>query len=149
MPLGPYGGITLDGVQFSTDPVDYEPRKWGKRFTEFETIGGLNQPGSRKTQDFGMVGADALIVLNGGANPLSDDVVIALDTRFRATGQVYAVTDWLGNAYTAFILLFDPLKPLKTGLQRGAGTTMTLYTYVMHLRAQSISKLFGQPYTGS
>ena len=151
----PLGGITLDGVRFSTDPATYEPWNWEKRRSVHPAIGGL-----RTIQDFGVYQSDLTVKLvSGPHNPLDLPTVIALHNRFRTRGTTYAFTDWLGNAFTVFIDAFVPV-PLKKGfaLQVSSYTSssrsdtssqISLFTYSMELRVTAITTLLGVAYVGT
>ena len=136
MPVPAVGGITLDGVIFTTDPTVYEPLNWQKRMSIQMAIGG-----KVTIQDFGVFQKDNTVRL-GGENFLEDAVVQSLHTKYRTRGATYAFTDWLGNSFTVFIKTFVPV-PLK----KGPG--VSLYRYTMELQVLTITNLFGVAYTGS
>ncbi len=143
MPLGPFGGVVFDGVQFNTDPSVYEPLNWAKRFSVTQAIGG-----KVVIQDFGTFMKDNTLRLGSGSNnPLDDAVVQALHSRFRTRGVAFTLTDWLGNQFTVFMKVFVPI-PLKKGIDR-AGNASSLYTYTLELQVTQIVNLFGVAYTGS
>lgn len=146
MPFLVQGGITLDGVQFNTDPVTYEPVNWEKRYAKLMAIGG-----ALTIQDFGVFKRDnTLRLASGERNPLEESVVTQLHTRWRTKGATYALSDWLGNAFTVFIEKFVPV-PLKKGRDASVagGGTISLYSYSMDLHVLQITTLLGAPYTGS
>jgi len=143
MPLGPFGSVVLDGVQFSTDPSVYEPLNWPKRYSVHQTIGGRVV-----IQDFGTFQKDNTLRLGSGdRNILDDPVVQAIHTRYRSRGSAYTLVDWLSNQFTVFIKNFDPI-PLKQGVG-STGATESLYRYVLDLHVLAIVKLFGLTFTGS
>jgi hypothetical protein len=140
------GGITLDGVQFNTDPATYEPVNWEKRYSKFAAIGG-----AMTIQDFGVFKKDNTLRLQSGdQNPLEESVVVALHTRFRTRGVTYALTDWLGNSFTVFIEKFVPV-PLIQGLDGSVvgGGTLRLYSYSMDLHVLNIVNLYGVAFVGA
>ena len=144
MPLGPFGAVRLDGVQFSTDPAVYEPLNWAKRFSIHPTLGG-----KVVIQDFGTFQKDNSLKLGSGPyNPLDDPVVQAIHTRYRTRGTSYSLTDWLNNQFTVFIKNFDPV-PLKQGSDETGLNTVSLYTYVLDLHVVAIVKLFGNAFSGA
>ena len=142
MPFGPFGNVTLDTVQFSTDPEPYEPLKWPKRRSEHMAIGG-----KVTFQDFGVFAKDNVLHLgSGNSRFLAEDVVIALHTRYRTAGASFSLTDLISNAFTVLIWAFEPV-PYKVGADQ-AHNRVSIYTYTMELRVTAISSLFGVPYTG-
>lgn len=155
MSFGPFGGITLGGVQFSTDPATYEPVNWEKRRSFHQAIGGLSI-----IQDFGIFASDATVKLVSGAhNPLDQPTMVALHNLFRARGTTYPFSDWVGNVFTVFIDSFVPV-PLKKGFalhvssytsssRSDTSAPISLFTYAMELRVVSISQLFGSAYVGA
>jgi hypothetical protein len=145
MPFLVKGGLTLDGVQFNTDPATYQPTNWEKRYSIFPAIGG-----ALTIQDFGVFKKDDTLRLESGdRNPLEESVVVSLHTRFRTRGAAYTLTDWLGNAFLVFIEKFVPV-PLKQGRDGSVvgGGTIRLYSYSMDLRVLDITTLFGSAFTG-
>lgn len=143
-PFGPFGGITLDGVQFNTDPATYEPLNWEKRFSVHQAIGG-----KVTIQDFGTFLKDDLLRLASGPNnPIDEPTMLALHSRFRTKGVTFTFTDWLANTFSVFIERFVAV-PLKKGLNIRDGGTISLYTYEMQLHVLSITNFFGTPFTGS
>lgn len=134
MSLDAIGHVTLGGTTFSTDPQVYEPANWEKRASVSLGIGG-----SVTIQDFGTFQKDNTLRLASGAAGFLDlDTVKSLHTKYRTKGAAYALTDWLGNEFTVFILDFKPV-PTFIG---------DLHTYEMSLQVTAISKLFGETYTG-
>ena len=144
--LGPYGGITIDGVQLTTDPTRYEPLRWKKRTSFHQVIGPPGTPGPAVIQDRGVTQVDDVVMLEG-ENPITDDVKAALHTRYRTKGQQYSYTDWVGNTFQVFIEDFQP-RPYKTG-GTAAGVKFTLWLYTLTLRVVSISQLDGVAYAES
>jgi hypothetical protein len=146
MSLPPTGSIFLDGVQFTFDPTTYRPLDWPKRFSVHPIISNPGDPVRTVIQEFGVTQGDLPLKLTG-QNPLSDDVVRAFLTRYRAPtpNGGYVVTDWLDDQFNVFIERFFPV-PLKTG-RDAEGALLTLYTYELDLRVLTITKLLGQAYT--
>lgn len=143
MPLGPYGGIKIDGIQLSSDPATYKPLEWEKRWSYHPTLGG-----GGVVQDFGVSMKDDTLVLQSGPNnPISDDVVVALHTRWRQAAATFPFVDWLGNAFTVRILAFKPW-PLKSGLDEN-NQPLHLYLWEGQLQVVAISQLLGSPYSGT
>lgn len=143
MPLGPHGGIRIDGIQLSTDPETYQPLQWEKRYSIHPVLGG-----GVVVQDFGVHAKDNVLILTSGkSNPISGDVVLALHTRWRVTGATYPFVDWLGNQFTVLILDFQP-EPMKSGFDVVANAPIHLYTYTAMLKVTAIAQLMGQAYTG-
>src|SRR5215510_1723554 len=143
MPLATVGGVFLDGVQFTTDPLTYEPMNWEKRYSVTPAIGG-----KVTIQDFGTFMKDNTVRLGSGqTNVLNESTVIALHTRFRTRGMLYTFTDWLGNSFGVFIKMFVPF-PVKKG-RDPAGVVSTVYSYSMELHVLQITSLLGVAYTGS
>lgn len=143
MPLPTVGGVFLDGVQFTTDPVTYEPMNWDKRMSVTQAIGG-----KVTVQDFGMFMKDNTVRLaSAQTNVLNESTVIELHNRHRTRGLVYTFTDWLGNSFGVFIKSFVPI-PVKKGRDT-AGVVSVVYSYTMELQVLSITQLLGVAYTGS
>lgn len=133
--------VTLDGVDFTSDPIPYDPLKWAKRDNR--------QPGSQRSstiQDFGMtILDDTLLLASGDKQVLDMATVIALYRRYIVQGATYAFTDWLGNAFTVYIHDFHPVPKIRGRLPSGA--TETLFTYTMELWVVSCTALLGKTYT--
>jgi len=141
--FGPFGGIFLGGVQFSTDPEPYEPLKWLKRHSVHMGIGG-----TVTIQDFGLFMKDNMLHLGSGRERfLEESIMLSLYGFYRTPGGVFSLTDWLNNSFTVFIKDFY-VDPWLKG-QGPTGTTISLYTYTMDLQVISIINLIGVPYTGS
>src|SRR3972149_3937496 len=135
MPFGPFGTVFLDGVQFSTNPIPYEPMNWKKRYSILPAIGG-----KVTTQDLVTFQPDNTVRLESGPNQFLDKATEqALHTRFRTRGASYVLTDWLGNNFTVFIKSFVPV-PFLSGAD-AAGVAVELYTYRMELQVITIATL--------
>jgi hypothetical protein len=125
------GEVTLGNVSFRTDPHDYEPLAWPRRYSVHRVIGGKNV-----IQDFGVNPKDAVLRLKSGQQcTLNRDTVAALDEMFRARGASYTLTDWLGNEFTVFMSHFHP-RPSEP----------ETFTYEMNLQVTGVVKLFGSPF---
>lgn len=137
------GGITIGGVQLSTDPATYEPVNWLKRQSVHMVVGG-----GTVIQDFGVVQKDNTLRLVSGRGQFIDEPTrAALFALYATKGATYTLTDWLGNVFTVFILDFISVPFLKGRDQ--SGTSISLLTYTMSLRTTGITTLFGTPYTGA
>jgi hypothetical protein len=142
MTFAAIGQVFLDGVQFTTDPQDYDPVQWEKRHSVHK---GLQ--GAVTVQDFGTFKKDNTVRLGSGASGfLSQSVVSSFHTKFRTKGATYSFTDWLGNSFTVFIKSFVPVPTFLPDDPDGTGC---LYTYSMELQVLNITDLFGVAYTGS
>lgn len=128
------GTLTLDGVTFTTDPRVYEPLRWPKRASVHRGLGG-----AVTVQDFGTWAKDDRLRLESGDQFLTTDVVRALHERYRRRGAVYPLQDWLGNAFTVYMLDFQPVEAQLGGAWR----------YTMELQVLGITELLGESYTGS
>lgn len=128
------GIVTLDGIQFTTDPQVYEPTNWDKRHSIHKGLGG-----AVTIQDFGTFQKDNTVRLaSGSSGYLEESVVISLHTRFRTKGATFILTDWRDNEFTVFIRSFKPVPTFFA----------SLYTYTMELQVTVITKLFGVTFTG-
>lgn len=129
----PTGSVFLNAIQFSTNPETYDVLNWQKRQNISPVIGG-----KVVIQDFGVYMKDNMIKLaSGNAQFLDQATFLAFHTLWRTRGATYAFTDWLGNAFTVFIVTFLPVV-FKTDL----------YRYTMELQCTAITQLWGVPYTG-
>jgi hypothetical protein len=219
MTLVKTGGVSINGIQFSTDPDPYEHLIWPKRHSVHKTIGG-----GQIIQDFGMFATDNSMKLGSGNQNYMDGVTMqAIDAIYRTRGITYTLLDYLGNNFEVFITSFiptilkrggdidqpsfattltSPYSPGNASITVGAtsgfpvngqpffiklgnvagtilrafgysGTTVfvnayandsaaissasvilvatavDLYRYTMDLQLTSISRLFGQPYSGA
>jgi hypothetical protein len=134
--FGPFGGIVLDGVRFTTDPKPYEPLNWPKRFSEHRGIGG-----KVTLQDFGTFMKDNKLKLASGEYGVLDEVTMAgLHSRFRSRGVIFPMTDWLGNSFDVFIEMFRPWPRIKGG---GPNGVVSLWDYEMELHVLTINTLVG------
>jgi len=140
--FGPFGGVFLDGVQFSTDPEPYKPLQWAKRYSVHMGIGG-----AVTYQDFGIFAKDNMLHLASGATRfLEESVMLALHSRYRTKGVAFSFSDWLNNGFTVFIKDFY-VDPWMKGISPSGGT-ISLYTYTMDLQVVSMTQFVGQAYTG-
>jgi hypothetical protein len=134
MPLTVIGTLTLGGTVFTTDPAVYESQNWPKRVSVFRGL-----MGSVTVQDWGTFKKDNTMRIESGDQYISTSVKSALDTKFRAKGVTYALTDWLGNAFTVFIRDFRPV----------AARIPDAWRYSMDLVVLDITIMDGVAYTGA
>lgn len=125
------GGISLGGVQFTTDPESYDPFSWKKRAQKFPGIATVT------IQDFGHRYKDCEVVLRGGF--MDNAAVRTLLSMYRNKGATWQYADWLGNDFTVFIAEFHPV-PLPQ---------VQACSYDMLLWATAIARLLGESYSGS
>jgi hypothetical protein len=129
----PIGGIFIGGIRLSTDPDTYEHTNWPKRHSMHPSLGG-----GLTIQDFGTFKRDNELKLVGANGQFLDTATVqSLHTLYRTRGVSHAYTDFLGNAFTVFIVDFRPVI-FRPGL----------YHWSMDLRCLNITTLFGQAYTG-
>jgi hypothetical protein len=121
--------VYLDGVQFTTDPKVYT-RNWVKRTSTHATIGGVT------IQDFGLKMKDQTLQLESDGNYMTQAVVNAIDTKYRALGLAYSFSDWNGTAATVFITEFTPVETFYPDL----------YEYSLSLRVVTLTMLRGVAY---
>jgi len=136
--IGPFGrlaiGPTGSPVYFTADPRSYRPWQWKKRASFHPGI-----QGSMTIQDFGVVSKDLVIEIESPEDAfLEASVVKQLHEMYRTKGAVYRLTDWVGNDFTVWLEDFQP----------EANENLPGYRYSMRLKVQSITTLFGAPYTG-
>jgi hypothetical protein len=137
-PLGPtfafpIGGISIGGVQLSTDPEIYEPLNWQKRYSIHQAIGG-----ALTIQDFGLKMKDNTIKLATSTGQYLDTATVqSLHAQYQTRGATFAFVDWMGNNMTVFWESFIPI------IHRPG-----LYRYKADLHVLSISQLWGQAYSG-
>lgn len=130
------GQVSLEGVQFSTDPQIYEPLNWDKRHSVHPGISG-----SLTIQDFGMIQKDnTLRLASGTAGYLDHTTVKALHVLYRTKGVTHTLSDWIGNEFEVFILSFAPVPTFV-----GSGEEV-LYTYTMELHVLDITMLLGDAF---
>jgi hypothetical protein len=143
MPFLIKGGITLDGVQFNTDPAVYQPLEWDKRAQVQKGVGGVVT-----IQDFGAYAADNVLRMQSGdSRPMEESVVASLHAKYRTKSATYTLTDWIGNTFTVFILKFS-VEPIRKG-RDSIGNIVSLYKYQMECQVLAIVNLFGSGYGGA
>lgn len=128
------GEVTLGDVRFRTDPREYTPLAWPRRYSVHPVIGGKSV-----IQDFGVNPKDAMLTLKSGQQcTLDNDTQAALHQMYLARGASYRLTDWLGNEFTVFMTRFHPRpsQPEK-------------FTYEMDLQVMDVVKLSGSPFEGT
>ena len=134
MTVSALGKVYLNNIRFTTDPGTYT-RNWPRRMSVHK---GLQ--GAVTIQSFGRFAKDMVLQLGSGSNQWMElSLVQAIESLMAVDNGVYSFTDWIGNAFTVFILSFDP-DPTFIG---------TLHTYSMSLQVRSILTLHGVTYTGS
>lgn len=132
------GLITLNGLQFDTDPEVYESYLWAPRGASFRTLGGR-----KRTQERGSFAVDLELELRSGPRQfMRSDMVRAIDQLFRAGGD-YVLEDWLLNEITVYFPPGQPAAFHPTHAQVG-----DWWTYTMKLNVRSIAVWLGAPYDG-
>jgi hypothetical protein len=126
-----FGQVTLGGVRFHTDPNQYSPLTWPRRYSVHQGIGG-----SVTIQDFGVSPQDVRLLLRSGPQwKLDRQTVAELHRLARASNPTYTFTDWLDNEFSVFFGRFDP-RPSDSGT----------FTFEMELHVMSVSRLLGSPF---
>ena len=130
------GRVILNGITFLTDPRNYKPMAWEKRYSVFKGIGG-----TVTIQDFGIYQKDDVIALGSGGDQgvLDGEAARQFHAMWRTKGVTYNFYDWLGNNFTVFMTKFQawPLMIVKD----------PFYEYEMELQVLQINTLFGYAYT--
>jgi hypothetical protein len=125
--LGPDG----DEKQLTTDPEPYEPYKWAKRHSIHQILNG-----GTIIQDFGVWSGDRILTLKHES--LDNELVKAIDGYYRTRGQVFHLTDWLGNDFDVFIQDFSHVPDLHLAKSQ----------YQLEARVITINKAWGATYSG-
>lgn len=101
------GRVSLEGIEFYSDPRTYKPFEMTKRYRKAQTVG----LGSVR-QDFGMTILDASIQLisdgsqDNEQHPLDADATARFFNMASDKGKLYTFKDWLGNEFTVTIANF-------------------------------------------
>lgn len=145
MPLVKTGGVSINGIQFSTDPELYEHLNWAKRYSTHKTIGG-----GQIIQDFGIFATDNVMKLGSGSQNYMDGVtVLAIEALYRTRGTTYRLIDYLGNDFTIYITNFVPTILKRGGdiVQPAFATTLTA-GYTAGNQSISVASVAGFPANG-
>lgn len=129
------GKVTLDGVQFTTDPK--LQRSWPPRRSRLQGI-----MGSVTQQDFGRWAQDMRITLNSGENYVNQAFISSMEDRMAIRLAEFAYTDYQGTDADVVIVDFDPTP---TFIKDGVGV---LFTFTMVLDVMKLRKLHFKTYTG-
>ena len=118
-------------TQLTVDPEPYEPADWPKRFSIQKGLQGASV-----VQDFGTYAGDLTVTLRH--ETMDNGIIRALDGYYRTRGATFKLKDWLLNEFVVFIARFKWTPDVhldKSG-------------YEMTCNVVSITKLFGEVYTG-